>query len=235
MNGILVRVAADTSPTGGSWNGPVDSSTGEFVYVAIPEYGPVHPGTEKPYAALSTTLDRLGVGLPLHLREARMHLDPDFEHLTYGDLGQRARQLGRLQHGDLIAFYAGLRDINKAGELVYAIIGLFEVEGFMHAREVPEADRDINAHSRRITGSDGDDLIVRGRPGSSGRLERCLPIGEYRDRAYRVRSDLMEAWGGLSIHDGYLQRSVRLPKLLQPERFREWFQKRGPRLVQANN
>jgi hypothetical protein len=40
---------------------------------------------------------------------AGLVLDPDFEHLTYGDQGQRAAQIKqKLGPGDLLVFYAGL-------------------------------------------------------------------------------------------------------------------------------
>lgn len=236
MNGLLVRVGADLSVGGGSWNGPVDSSSGEFAYVAIPENSPVHPGMEKPYSALAPILAKFGVDLPAHLRMGRMHLDPDFEHLTYGDQKERAKQIqANLREGDLIVFYAGLADTRAATRLVYALIGLFVVEEFVLAADIPFQDRKINAHSRRILEPDAKDLIVRGRPKVSGRLSRCLPIGEYFDRAYRVRKDLLEEWGGLSVKGGYLQRSARLPRLLDPGRFRHWLERQGPSLMQANN
>jgi hypothetical protein len=76
---------------------------------------------------------------------------------------------------------------------------------------------------------------VRARPTVSGRLNRCLLIGEYRDRAYRVRRDLLEVWGGLSVKDGYLQRSARLPRLLDPPRFLRWLTMQGPTFISANN
>jgi hypothetical protein len=69
----------------------------------------------------------------------------------------------------------------------------------------------------------------------SGRIRRCLPIGELRNRAYRVRHDLLEAWGGLDIQDGYIQRSVRLPAFLDAGTFYRWFLKQRPELVAANN
>ncbi len=236
MNALLVRVGADQSRAGGSWNGPVDSSSGDFAYVAIPEGLPVWPGREKPYTVLVPVLDKFGVALPDHLVERHMHLDPDFERLTYGDVGQRARQLRTsLSRGDLIVFYAGLRDTRGATELVYAIIGLFEIDSLLAATEVRPQDRDMNAHSRRVLAPDADDLIVCGRAGVSGRLKRCIDIGEYRNRAYRVRSSLLQEWAGLSNRDGYLQRSARLPRLLDPARFLRWFNKQHPVLVQANN
>jgi hypothetical protein len=66
-------------------------------------------------------------------------------------------------------------------------------------------------------------------------LERCLPIGDYREKAYRVRPDILQAWDGLSVKNGYLQRSARLPRFLDPERFQQWFNSRDPVFLQANN
>lgn len=236
MNGLLVRVGADLSAGGGSWNGPVNSETSDFAYVAIPEIKPLHAGTEKPYSALESTLARFRIRLPAHLGLRHMHLDPDFEYLTYGDQGQRAKQLrSNLHPSDLVVFYAGLKDIHNTIGLVYAIIGLFIVDGFVLATDITARDRDINAHSRRILEPDATDLIVRGRTGESGRLKHCLPIGEYRDRAYRVRRDLLDKWGGLSVKDGYLQRSARLPRFLNPQRFLNWLMKQRPILMQSNN
>lgn len=236
MNGLLVRVGADLSPGGGSWNGPVHAGSGDFVYVAIPENSPIHPGMERPYSILTPTLAKFGIELPAHLRMRHMHLDPDFEYLTYGDQGERAKQLrANLHGGDLIVFYAGLADTSGAAELVYGLIGLFVVEDFVLATEVPRAQRDMNAHSRRVLPLSATDLIVRGRTGISGRLRRCVLIGEYRDRAYRVKRPLLKKWGGLSVKDGYLQRSARLPRLLDPPRFMRWLEDQGPSLMQANN
>lgn len=235
MNVLLVRVGADLSLGGGSWNGPVDTRSWEFAYVAIPENSPVHAGLEKPYRALGPVLARFGVTLPVHLQMRHMHLDPDFEQLTYGDLGERAKQLRtHLDPGGRIVFYAALRGACPA-ELVYAIIGLFVVEGFVLAGDIASTGRDINAHSRRVLDPGAKDLVVLGRPEVSGRLDRCVPIGEYRDRAYRVRRDLLEEWGGVSVRDGYLQRSARLPRFLDPERFLQWLEKQDRVLKQRNN
>ena len=225
---LLVRVGADQSVGGGSWNGPVDSQSRDFVYVAIPESIGVHTGLEKPYAELESVLDRFGVSLPGHLRSAAMHLDPDFGQLTYGDAGTRGKQIrATLKPGDMVLFYAGLRDVRGASRLVYALIGLLVVEELVSAIDVREADRDINAHSRRVLDPAAMDVIVRGRAGVSGRLQKCLPIGEYRDRAYRLTKDIMDEWGGLSNKDGYLQRSGSLPRLLDPPRFIRWLDRQA--------
>ena len=236
MNSLLVRVGADLSRGGGLWNGPMDSKTSDFVYVAIPESKSVHPGLEKPFSALGPAIERFGVRLPAHLSELHMHLDPDFTYLTYGDQGERAKQLGEhLGPGDLIVFYAGLADIRATSGLVYAVIGLLVVDSLRLAADVPPLDRDVNAHSRRILAPGAQDIIVAGRPGVSGRLRRCIPIGEYRDRAYRVRRNLLDEWGGLSVKDGYLQRSARLPRFLNAGRFLRWLEAKAPSLIQSNN
>jgi hypothetical protein len=236
MNALLIRVGADQSAAGGRWNGPVDSASGEFVYVAIPESTPVHTGHQKPYIDLQAALAAFGHPLPSHLMGRHMHLDPDFSHLTYGDQGERARQLrAQLNPGDWAVFYASLVDVRQRGWLVYALIGLLVVEQLVNARDVPVKHRDTNAHTRRMLPLMADDVVVLGRPGASGRLRECLPIGEWRSNAYRVRQELLGAWGGLSVRDGWLQRSARLPRFLAPDRFRAWFEAHEPLLVQANN
>src|SRR5436190_5075964 len=236
MNALLVRVGVDQSIGGGRWNGPADRVSREFVYVSIPEEHQVHPGMSRPYSILNPFLARFGVSLPAYLLPKSMHLDPDFEYLTYGDQGERAAQLREhLESGDLIVFYASFQDIRDRRPLVYALIGLLVVEDLIPAWETPLHDRDRNAHSRRILSNGSNDVIVRGRPGCSGRLQRLLPIGEYRNRAYRVRPDVLDAWGELTVKDGYLQRSARLPRFVDPGRLMSWLERQNLELVQAIN
>jgi hypothetical protein len=66
-------------------------------------------------------------------------------------------------------------------------------------------------------------------------LRRRIPIGELRGSIYRVRNDLLEAWGGLDIKDGYIQRSVRLPAFQDAEKFYRWFLAQKPELSAQNN
>jgi hypothetical protein len=151
------------------------------------------------------------------------HLDPDFDHLTYGDSPRRGAGLLKLTSGDVVAFYAGLRPIPPCEHrLVYALIGLYVVDQVERASEVPRERWDDNAHTRRRT-PNPDDVIIRGRPRLSGRLARCIPIGERRDGAYRARPDVLTAWGGLSVRDGYLQRSAVPPSFVAADQFYAWF------------
>lgn len=235
MKGLLVRVGADLTNAGGRWNGPVNPGDGRFVYVAIRESQRSRKGLNRPYAAICSTLDRFGYPLPVHLQGGDMHLDPDFEHLTYGDQGERGKQLQeKTGPGDLLVFYAGLRNVHQPRPLVYALIGLFVVDEIVRASQVPEGRWHENAHTRRLAG-DGGDVIVRARRQVSGRLERCIPIGDYRERAYRVWPELEQEWGGLCVRNGYLQRSARLPEFRDASRFHRWFLDQRVGLVQRNN
>ncbi len=236
MKGLLVRVGADQSSGGGHWNGPVDARTGKFVYVAIPETEPLLEGMEKPFLMVAKALGDFDWKLPPLLAWQHMHLDPDFDHLTYGDHGQRAKQIaGKVGPDDLLVFYAGLKDVRDSRHLVYAIIGLYVIEKILPAVRVPASQSDINAHTRRVLEADAEDIVVRAHTGVSGRLEKCLPIGEFRDLAYRVRRDLLEKWGGSTVKDGYLQRSARLPELKDADRFYSWFIRQNPKLIERNN
>jgi hypothetical protein len=246
MRAILVRVAVDHSY--GCWNAPVDPKSGQFVYVPIPEkegtpflsglaygYDRVMPALGKFCQRFSSHLhDHLKFPEDLHKRH--MHLDPDFEHLTYGDRGdRRGAGISEMAEGDLLAFYAGLRPIRPVKDkLVYALVGLYVVQDVVLARDVPRDRRHQNAHTRKKKIGDPD-IVVRAKRGVSGRLERCIPIGEWRDRAYRVREDLIKAWGGLSVRDGYIQRSAVPPAFRDAKRFYGWFRRQSIPLVNRNN
>src|SRR5262249_19602796 len=160
------------------------------------------------YDEFQSAVSLFRLNLPPHLIGASTHLDPDFSMLTYGDQGRRAKQIRQLGCGDLLVFYAGMRDVNPNKQLVYAIIGLYVINEIVRADSVEKRRWPENAHTRRIPNP--TDIVVRAKPRVSGRLKTCILIGEYRRRAYRVRSDLLKAWGDLNVRDGYLQRSARL-------------------------
>jgi hypothetical protein len=234
MNGLLVRVGADQTSGGGKWNGPCDADSGAFCYVPIPETKTTRDGLATPYQRISGAVSPFSQSLPLHLADLSMHLDPDFEHLTYGDRGPKGKQLSRtLQRDDLLVFYAGLRDTSTRN-LVYAIIGLFVVDRLVNAREQPAIMAHRNAHTRRALSPEADDVIVIAQQAASGRLEKCIPIGEYRSKAYRVREDLLSVWGGISANDGYLQRSAVFPALRSPHQFLLWWKQQRPQLINDN-
>ena len=244
VDALLLRVGADQSEGAGFFNGPVNSRTREFAYVPIPETAAIQTGMATPYSLVVPPLQRSGVTLTSQFTVATMHLDPDFRHLTYGDQGQRASQIQtKLTHGDLIVFYAGLRDVHSSPRLVYALIGLYVIDAILPASSVPSSRWHENVHTRRVLPSGASDIVIRAQSGVSGRLERCLPIGSFRvpsaqpnkRPSYRVEPTLLATWGGLSIADGFLQRSARLPRFLDAAKFYGWFLNQKPTFIKANN
>jgi hypothetical protein len=241
MKAILVRVGVDHAY--GAWNAPVNPITGQFVYIPIPDgiakqytLGNAH-GFDEIVAPLSEFAEGCGAKdlfCPAPLRQRKMHLDPDFDYLTYGDNGtRRGAGVSLLGSDDLLVFYAGLRPI-FGGKLVYALIGLFVVKEVIRAVDVPVERRHENAHTRWTTISEND-IIVRAKSGVSGRFDRCIPVGELRDKAYRVRRDIEEAWGGLTVRNGYIQRSAVPPAFLNAPKFYDWFLQQGITLLERNN
>jgi hypothetical protein len=92
---------------------PVRTGTGEFAYVTITDTKPHHAGYERRYDEYSSALSRFDVALPEHLAGRLTHLDPDFEHLTYGDQGRRARRIREhLRPGDPLVFFAAFRPVD---------------------------------------------------------------------------------------------------------------------------
>jgi hypothetical protein len=240
LKGLFVRIGIDTSC--GYWNAPLDLETREFVYVPIPEAERCTLGLERKYDEVVPSLFRFSekhgtsVKLPQQLANQNMHLDPDFNYLTYGDVGSgRGLRLTQLEQGDIIAFYSSMVPIKQnSNMLIYALIGFYVVNEVIRASEISKNRWEENAHTRRKEIND-EDFVVRAKSSESGRLKRCIPIGEWRNKAYRVRTDILLKWGGLSVEDGYIQRSAVPPFFLHPEKFYKWFKENSDGLVQANN
>lgn len=203
--------------------------------IAITDTKPLRNNMARLYDEFIPTVTAFGKQIPSNLRGTPTHLDPDFEQLTYGDQGQRARCITtNLSAGGLLAFFAALRPVDGPSvPLNYALIGMFVVSEILSARDIPMERWHENAHTRRIPTD--SDLVIRAKPGVSGRLKRCIPIGEYRDRAYRVRKEILNSWGGLDVKNGYIQRSARLPRFLNAPKFYNWFQAQNPELIAENN
>ncbi|MBN1574280.1 MAG: hypothetical protein JW984_13865 [Deltaproteobacteria bacterium] len=240
--GLLVRVGIDGTSKSGKWNAPVDTETGRFLYIPIleGENAIFKEGLERKYDELIPEVKKFYqdcgcvFGFPDRLYDQSMHLDPDFENLTYGDQGKKGARIYKMNPGDFLVFYAGLRSIDSSHrELVYAIIGIYIIDKKMEAESVIKDHWHENAHTRRTIIKAGD-IIVKAKKGVSGRLERCIPIGEWRENAYRVKEDILEKWGGISAKNGYIQRSGTLPHFKNPERFYAWFKKQNVRLIKRN-
>lgn len=167
MKALLVRVAVDQAF--GKWNAPVDPSSNHFVYVPIPESAKTvfHLGCDRRYDEIRPALQHFcqahgkhlddDLKFPAALNRRSMHLDPDFEHLTYGDNGgRRGAGMVSMAGGDLLVFYAGLRPICPCEHrLLYAIVGFYVVDSVFPVSSVPEEQWNCNAHSRKATRDTG--------------------------------------------------------------------------------
>jgi len=245
MKGLLVRIGVDQAY--GGWNAPVDTE-GRFVYVPIPEKRDTsfHAGLERRYGEVLPALQRFcglhncdlcgDLRFPQELLEHPMHLDPDFECLTYGDEGsRRGAGMVNMEEGDLLVFYGGPRPIHSCEhKLIYALLGMYVVQEVVPVTSVPSQRWHENAHVRKTMRGETD-IVVRAKPNGSGRFDRCVPIGEWRGGAYRVRQDVLDAWGGLSVKDGFIQRSAVPPAFKKPGQFLDWLQKQAIQLIARNN
>jgi hypothetical protein len=110
----------------------------------------------------------------------------------------------------------------------------YVVQEVLRVTQMPRERWHENAHVRKIQRGETD-IVVRAKPGVSGRFDRCIPIGSWRVGAYRVRRSLLTAWGGLSVKDGFIQRSAVPPAFKRPERFLAWLEKHGIQLLTSNN
>ncbi|MBW2647018.1 MAG: hypothetical protein JRE23_12770 [Deltaproteobacteria bacterium] len=249
MKAYLVRVGIDStkpkekSQDTGQFNSPVNMQTGEFAYIPIKETAEMIPEYRRTFHNFIKPCEFIGKELPSRLWNEPAHVDPDFSTLTYGDIdgknpetgkyNRRGKPLRNLREGDILAFYAGLEPIQDNsfyGRIVDALIGIYVVQESITAFEFTQRGlADQNAHTRRHF-NDTDIIVMakRDKQGKilSGRLDKCLVIGNYRDGAHRVFETLLTEWGGLYVHNGWIQRSVVLPEFKDPEKFFDWFQRK---------
>ena len=142
-----------------------------------------------------------------------------------------------MQEGDFIAFFAGFRPTTASYEhtLAYCLFAIFFVQRVQQVRDLTLAQRVACAHGRRKHAL--DDFVVQADPATSGRFPRAIPIGEFRQNAYRVRRELLQEWGDLTVRDGYIQRSAQPPHFKNPRRFLKWLNARPettPHLLKTN-
>ena len=138
---IAINVAANTTLPG--VRGPVYPD-GTFAYVPIPEREPTRSDATVPtYADIDPPVE-----LPADVRDARVHLDPEFagypfcERYTYGDEhGVKAGPLSGLDPGDWLLFYATLDRHETVGGDADGNPGVDAVDGpETDASDGPETD-----------------------------------------------------------------------------------------------
>ena len=184
---LFLRVGIDLG-CGGTL-GPIFPD-GTFEYVPIPE----NPQYVSPRSVYYHDLPArhggtLAYYVPRRYQEAAAHYDPEFETFTYGDPARNKRaQLLRLDDGDLLVFYAGLRPVESPTVSRLYIIGYFTVASVESVdgtdswppKEFPRLLR--NAHLRRNRPDHGL-VVVSGHARASKLLDRANAISDEVQRA----------------------------------------------------
>jgi hypothetical protein len=237
--GLLLRVGIDQ--TCGKYNAPINPSTHDYMYLPIPQQ------RDRFISGMVTTYD---TALPYFESwcqkndtkiqfnpegDGGCHLDPDFDYSTYGDQATgRGLQVAKLKKGDFIVFFASFKPITPSEHnLIYALYGMMVVDEVLNVAGISENEFYKNAHTR-ITNKDSDDLVVFADPSLSGRFNRAIPIGEFRNGSYRVKQEILEEWGDIDVKDGFIQRSVRPPWFKKPEQFLKWLDNYQVKLINSN-
>ena len=126
MNVVLLRVGIDTGC--GGIHGPLFRD-GTFDYVPIPDGLGID---ERTYGSIRGRDGRPLVQYFPPTRRARMmhhsvHVDPEFGTCTYGDPTAPKAGLRRLEPGDLLVFYCGLRGWDHDAQPALYLMGYLEV------------------------------------------------------------------------------------------------------------
>lgn len=209
MKAVLIRVAIDTG-SGGAL-APIYPD-GTFEYVPIPELVPTMEGrTYNKVRGIKG--DKLSKFVPKQFEHTKIHFDPEFKGMTYGDY--KSKRLYKLEKDDLVIFYAGLKPEGKKNKYekgLYAI-GYLTVDRVVHIESYNDIDSKFkglrdNAHVKRGM-HDGDYDVVKGVIRKSGLFKKAIKINDVKNNVkgipyYVVAKDLEEKLG----IKGSIQRSV---------------------------
>jgi len=216
----LLRVGADSTYYGGGFHGPIFDGF-SFEFIPIPEYETDDAYRESNYGQFTygNTYDRK-CGQPFteyirspkirnSLQDRNMHLDPDFDNATYGDLVRtwtnhqlkfvsKAASLQYLIPGNLLVFCASL-DPYKTSNCQRALhmIGYFEVKKVHDFQDLTEDERwskckefrQKNAHCASASRDDMNKadykylVLIEGKPKRSTLLDRAIQLT---DEDYRI-------------------------------------------------
>ncbi len=207
---MLIRIGMDLGTSAAL--GPVFPD-GRFEYIPIPEWNRKTMET-RTYANTTGHLGkRYSEYLPNRLWNKRLHHDPDFEACTYSESSVKRIYLRRMQKGDILAFYAGLKPFRVPGgkEGLY-LIGYLVVDEMLDFDSMGEAERRSNslqhAKNAHILATDlkGLVIIVGNRCALLDRAVKISRVG--RDRRGGPNFKLSRKMEQLLGVGGSIQRSV---------------------------
>ncbi len=208
MKSLIYRVGADSTPAGGETHGRLNDNS-YFTYLPIPER----------YDSVSTPKYKehpMKEDIPKDLLDRSIHLDPNFEKGTYGNIyvfcngnknpkGQRLLEFKENIPFRLV-FFSALKD--KDGDIRYGFIGQLIATEVEKVNRLGDDQKKKNVHGQRKNGKgDGRSVIAFAEEGDlhSGRYDKFIEFADYRNKSYRVKQNLLKRWGGWSSNDGHCQ------------------------------
>ena len=197
---LLLRIGMDLGFGG---LGPIFPD-GTFEYVPIPD-DPSRASERSLFfrdipARTGGSIDRF---VPARHKDRPAHYDPEFDTFTYGDPARnKRRQLLRLDEGDMLVFYAGLRprEENQGSKLyIIGYLTILQVHAITSLGPWPPPEYQNlwgNAHIRRNS-CDKNLVVVEGNPTTSRLLIRAVPLSDSRQNVLPEMTELLGLSGSV--------------------------------------
>jgi hypothetical protein len=209
MKAMLLRVGMDKGTDGHL--SPIFKNK-KFEYIPLSEKNIKSQEKRTFHDLIGTNGESLSHFLPKKVANRKVHYDPEFYNYTYADEGRKAKYLSKLEKGDYLVFYAGLKPYDWSGEDKLYIIGFFIIEKVLNLKETPNKIQ-INAqfpHNSHLKRPDLDGVVlVVGNPKKSRILDRAIELSAPKldriDRPYHAVSPEKASLLGIR---GSIQRSI---------------------------
>ena len=181
MNVVLLRIGIDSGS--GGIHGPLFAD-GTFEYIPIPDGQGVD---ERTYGNTvgrhgQNLIDYFPPSMQARMADQPIHVDPEFESFTYGDPTPPKAGLRRLNPGDLLVFYCGLKGWDFPSDPALYLMGYFEVERAGKAADFSKAERaqlfsnNFHVRHRRVFNRQKESLVLVKGTTDSRLLQRPVRI-----------------------------------------------------------
>ncbi|WP_276975755.1 hypothetical protein [Flavobacterium filum] len=178
MKAILLRIGIDSN------YGALSPVWDDMSYIYFPIYNKnikeIERGETRTYEDLFGDNTKY---LPDKIHKKIVHLDPEFETFTYGDVKNKSKILSTLEKGDLLVFYMGGIMQNDSSEKGCFIIGYLDVQSVFVSGNKYLTNYDLNqirnefpnnAHS--ISSKTQQNLVIIKGSDRSRKLDRCIKL-----------------------------------------------------------
>lgn len=181
MKVAMLRVGIDTGS--GGIHGPVFQD-GSFEFIPIPDSSGTDPRTYGNTMGKhgSYLVDYFPNSMQAEMRDRSIHADPEFDTFTYGDPTSPKAGLRRLEEGDMLIFYCGLRGWNFHLEPRLYLVGYCEVQAAGRANDFGPGEiwelfgENFHVRHREIFERQKDRLVLVKGSTESRLLKRAVPM-----------------------------------------------------------